>query len=208
MTCIVAYKDIDRIFMGGDDIAAYSDSASYDKRSYTHSKVFSKTLKNKVSIKHPNSNSRTVLIGYTTSFRMGQILEYNFELPEFDPETISSNMEYMVKFFIPALYNLFDEHLYIKKSDAGEASGGEFIVAFEDNIFTISDDFSVMEFEEPYTCVGCGESYALGALHVASKHMSTNSIDVPNGENIVRAALKAAAKFSGFVGDKTNIIST
>jgi len=100
------------------------------------------------------------------------------------------------------------DHLYIKKSDASEISGGEFIVAFENNIFTISHDFSVMEFEEPFACVGCGQSFALGALHVASEHMSTKSIDVSNGENIVRTAIQAAEKFSGFVGNRITVIST
>jgi len=209
MTCIVAYKDLyGKIYMGGDDIAAYPDSESYAKRSYAHSKIFTKTLKNDVSIKHPDSNPRPLLIGYTTSFRMGQILEYHFDVPKLNPETISNNMEYMVKSFVPALYELFDDNLYIRKSDASEISGGEFIVAFENNIFTISYDFSVMEFKGPFACVGCGQSYALGALYVASEHMSTKSINVSNGENIVRAAVKAAAKFSGFVGDNITILST
>jgi len=109
MTCIVAYKDIDRIYMGGDDIAAYSDSESYAKRSYAHSKIFTKELKNKTSIKNPDANPRPLLIGYTTSFRMGQILEYHFNVPRLDPEVITNNMEYMVKSFVPALYDLFDQ---------------------------------------------------------------------------------------------------
>ena len=60
MTCIIGLKHADRIYIGGDRCGA----AGYSVTVRTESKVFMRE----------DSLDRPFLFGYTSSFRMGQLL--------------------------------------------------------------------------------------------------------------------------------------
>jgi len=112
MTCIVGYKDNrGKIFMAGDRMAA--NTGRYETYPTAHPKVFYKG----VSIAEGDgSYTSKMIIGYTTSFRLGQLMEYKLEIPKF--KVGESNMSYMVEKFIPSLIDLIDKNYYGKKSDA------------------------------------------------------------------------------------------
>ena len=85
MTCIIAFIDQ----KGVGHMAA--DSAGTNTEYHTQSlRKQSKIFRN-----------GEFIFGFTTSFRMGQILQYNFHPPE-RPENIT-DMVYMVTRFIPAV---------------------------------------------------------------------------------------------------------
>lgn len=171
MTCIVALKDDSHICIAGDSAALYS--SDYSIRIRKDSKVF---------------NNNKFLIGFTTSFRMGQVLRYKFKPPK---NTRNDIMEYMVADFIEEVRKVF--------VDTG-FTNGTFIVIYRGEIFTIENDFQVSHCVDPYAAVGCGAQYALGALYM----MEGRKIDIRAKAN---HALSAAEKFSSGVSKPFDIIA-
>src|SRR4051794_21483555 len=89
MTCIVGLARGGKVFIGGDSagVAGWELSVRRDRKVFRNGEF---------------------LIGYTTSFRMGQILEHGFKPPPF-PKSASLN-RYMVVDFINAFRASLKEH--------------------------------------------------------------------------------------------------
>lgn len=157
MTCIVAIREEGKIVIAGDS-AACSDEGLIEVRQ--DPKVF---------------ECDDYLIGYTTSFRMGQILHHNTALPK--PETKKDGFAFMVREFIPAVQRAFEEHKFAKTlsrgetldtghwGETGQAWAGKFIVGFHGQVFVIYSDYQVAMPELPYAAIGSGAKVAYGALH-------------------------------------------
>ena len=135
------------------------------------------------------------IIGFTSSFRMGQLLRYSF-LPPARKEG-QEIFAYMVTDFIDAVRTCLKQGGYAKIEN-NEDLGGIFLVGHKGRLFTIESDFQVCETILPYAAVGCGGTYALGSLY------STDDV-IPSVERLTRA-LRAAAEFSAGVRDPFNII--
>ena len=175
MTCIVALKDGDNIWMGGDAGA----SSGYHTQSTIAPKVFG-----------INDN---ILIGYTSSFRMGQLLQFHTlaHSDEFD-------LMYMVKEFVPSIRKLFKDEGYARV-DNNEEYAGRFIVVSRGRIFEVNSDYAVLEYHDDFYSVGSGSSYALGALH-AMRHERSS-------EAKVLMALETAAHFTNTVKPPFTVLS-
>lgn len=168
MTCIVGIVQDNKIYMGGDS-AGVSDLDITIRRD---PKVF---------------RVGEFLLGFTSSFRMGQILMHDF-----DPPKIKENADpfrYMIKKFIPAVREAFKDGGYLEKNNEAD-QGGTFLVGIRGRLFVIEDDFQVGESHDGYLSVGCGSKYALGSLY-ETRHQ-------PPMERIEKA-LNAAEHFSGGV---------
>lgn len=176
MTCIVAIEKDGKVFMGGDSAAV----ADWDIQQCANSKIF---------------EVDKFLIGYTTSFRMGQILEYYLSVR--DIKDGESKTQFMVKAFIPAVRALFAEHGF-SEIESNKESGGVFIVGFMGEAFTVYSDFQVQRYTDGFCAVGCGASYALGALAV---------LDDFDPKKTLLEALATAGKFSIGVSPPYNLIS-
>lgn len=177
MTCIVGLIDNGRIFMGGD---SQGTSGSY-KGTLKTKKVF---------------QNGEFLIGYTTSYRMGQLLQHSFNPPI--PKEDQDILTYMTTDFINAIRDCMKKGGYAKCSN-GEESGGTFLVGFRGRLFEIQDDFSVLESEHAFNSVGCGSSFALGSL------ISTETLP-PKAR--ISMALSAAETFSSGVGGPMYILES
>lgn len=102
------------------------------------------------------------LFGFTSSFRMGQLLGYKFTPPlhhsEWDAE------RYMTTIFIDALRDTLKAGGYARTND-GEERAGTFLVGYRGRIFHVCSDYQVGENVHPFDAVGSGAQVALGALH-------------------------------------------
>lgn len=185
MTCIVAIKHNDKIYMGGDSLGSTS--------------TFSKTVRldEKVFI------NGEMILGFTSSFRMGQILQYVMEAPE-RPEGIS-DMKYLVAYWIPALIDTFADAGYRgEKGDYDHEEtriGGEFLLGYRGTLYCIEGDFQVGIPEEQYAAIGCGQDLALGAIYAAKQSGAKDPT------KIITVALEAAEKYSAGVQRPFKLLS-
>lgn len=183
MTCIVGLVDNGITYIGGDSCG----SNGYSKTTRADKKVFK--LK----------DTSNAILGYTSSFRMGQLLMYATELIDNRDEP-NINHEYLVTKFIPNVIKLFENGGYSKNID-GEKEGGFFLLGYKDNLYKIESDYQVGISVDNYDACGCGEDYALGSLK------TTENLDLSPIDRI-HMALQAASKFSTGVAAPFYIINT
>ena len=126
------------------------------------------------------------VIGYTTSFRMGQLLQF-MSLPEYESGELD---EFMVTRFIPAVRTVFKDGGFAKVENVVEV-GGVFLVGIAGKLFRIDSDFQVSERADGIDAVGCGADYALGAYWAMEGQLDIQP-------RMIRA-LEAATYFSGGV---------
>lgn len=177
MTCIIAYKDKDKIYMAGDSAGVGGGKTVVRK----DEKVFI---------------NGEMIFGFTSSFRMGQILRYNFTVPKQEDE---SDMKYLVATFIDEVTKCFRENNF-GEEEKSVKDGGVFMIGYNGNIYTVYSDFQICKVEKDFNSVGCGEEYALGALTA----LESTSFSVPEK---IELAMKAAEYYSTGVRGPFNIIS-
>jgi len=167
MTCIVAVAKSGNVWMGADSagVGGLSLRVRNDPKIYRVGEF---------------------LFGFTSSFRMGQLLGYTFVPPK---QVCGPIEQYMSTDFIDVLRKTLKDGGFAKV-DSSVESGGTFLVGYRGRIFKICDDFQVAEGIEPFDACGCGEEIALGALF-------TSQGKEP-GER-VHLALEAAEAFSAGV---------
>ncbi len=146
MTCIVGMvhgpKRARTVYIGGDSASV----AGWTARVTKLPKVFRKG---------------PFLIGYTTSFRMGQLLEHALAVPAQKGER--DDMKFMVTVFAEHVRALLKER-GMAKVEAGAESGGQFLVGYRGRLYSVQSDFQVNEMADGFDAVGSGAEYALGAL--------------------------------------------
>jgi hypothetical protein len=175
MTCIVALIHENKVYLGSD--AAASDDKTGLIVQRTDPKVF------KVG---------QFGIGFTDSFRMGQILQFNWTPPKYVPTAGNKNLDkFMRTKFVDSIKEVFKEHGYGNFGSGTEDGdeGGIFLVAVvgTGRIFTMDMDYHIGEADVMYMAEGSGQQVALGSLY------STTQIKTPRRR--VRMALEASAKF-------------
>jgi ATP-dependent protease HslVU (ClpYQ) peptidase subunit len=181
MTCIVGIvdKENDCVIMGADSLA----SSDVHKEVRKDTKIF---------------RNGEFTIGCTSSYRMIQLLQYSFVPP---PVNTTDIHRYMCTDFVNAVRSCFTEGGFLKKEDTGKESGGTFLVAYKNRLFSIEDEFEVGEIHDNYNAVGSGFAFALGSLH------ATDGMSIyPHIR--VRMALNAAAHHSPSVGGVLMILTT
>jgi len=144
-------------------------------------------------------DTKNAILGYTSSFRMGQLLMYaNGLIDKRDEPNIDH--EYLVTKFIPNIINLFESGGHSKNNN-GEKLGGEFLLGYKDKLFHIECDYQVGISAKNYDVCGCGEQYALGSLK------TTENMNLSPFEKI-HLALQAANEFSTGVSTPFYILNT
>ena len=167
MTAIAALVDSNGdIYIGADSSGVCSDTLNLTIRS--DEKVFLK--------------GDDFVIGFTTSFRMGQVLKHQFVVP-LRPEGISDE-EYMVKYFVEGVRACFA---------ATGATAGRFVVGYRGKIYDIENDFQVGCPSDWFYACGCGENLCKGALYAMLKTTELSA------ESKVLMALEAAEHMSAGV---------
>ena len=180
MTCIVGIVDRDGVYIGGDSSGVSTESLALQIRA--DEKVF---------------RNKDFIFGFTTSFRMGQILRYDFVPPIHPPE--KSTYHYMVSNFIKGVRNSLRVGGFLCKENLVE-KGGTFIVGYRKSLFIIESDFQVAQVVDNFTAVGCGADYAKGVLWELRDSKT-------RPKEKIRRALKAAEHFSAGVRRPFKIIT-
>lgn len=127
-----------------------------------------------------------MVFGYTSSFRMGDLLRYALDLGDNPPPADDTLDRWMRVTFVDAVRACFEAGGYLRTKE-GVQCGGTFVVGVHGRLFGIEDDFQVGELAAGYTAVGSGYLAALGALHALTD--GRKRLSPPD---VVLAALKAA----------------
>ncbi|MFH0902328.1 MAG: hypothetical protein V2A73_16980 [Pseudomonadota bacterium] len=168
MTCIVGLVEEGTVYIGGDSAGV----SGLDLTVRADEKVF---------------RSGPFLMGFTSSFRMGQLLRYALTPPLHDPEMDID--KYMVTVFVNAVRQCLKDGGYARKEHEVE-SGGTFLVGYKGRLFEINGDYQVGRPLDGYAAVGCGAQIAHGALFASAERPP---------EKRVLMALDAAERFSAGV---------
>jgi ATP-dependent protease HslVU (ClpYQ) peptidase subunit len=171
MTCIVALRDNGGVYMGCDSagVGGYSRVNRVDPKIYKVGEM---------------------LIGFTTSFRMGQLLGYSLTAPKHHADVTIEH--YMTVEFVNAVRDCLKAGGWAEK-EKDQERGGNFLVAYRGRIFEMEGDYQVGERAEPYNAVGCGFDLALGSFYASQRSEGMAAKDR------VQLALETASAFSAGV---------
>jgi hypothetical protein len=174
MTCVVGLIKSGKVFLG-------SDSAAVDEKG---GHIFAQ------------KNPKVFTVGqygiaFIDSFRMGQILQYDWSPPRF-----TGNAKALDKFmrtkFIESVKDAFKAGGFgsIGANNGEEDTGGIFLVAVRGTgrLFYIDEDYQVGENIIPYYAEGAGQDYALGSLFTSQ--------NMRDPYKRMELALNAASQFS------------
>lgn len=177
MTCIVGLVQDGVVYMGGDSagVGGYSLSQRGDQKVFTNAGY---------------------IFGFTSSFRMGQLLRYRFVPPPCHTWDLE---RHMATDFVDGVRECFKEHAYGEWVNS-EQQGGTFLVGTQGRLFVVQSDFQVGWNVAPYNAVGCGDDLALGALY-ATEGLGWEPV------KRVETALRAAEAYSAGVRGPFTVIS-
>lgn len=176
MTCIVGIVHKGAVYLGGDSagVGGLFLHVREDR------KVFEKD---------------GFVFGFTSSFRMGQLLQHSFVAPPARPS--DEPFAYMCTAFVDAVRACLKAGGYAKK-DSEVESGGTFLVGYAGRLFRVESDYQVAETVDGYDAVGCGAEVALGSLFTSKSASPAKRIET---------ALEAAHNFSAGVRPPFHVVT-
>jgi len=175
MTCIVGTRSRKGVILGGDSLA----SSGLEREVRKDPKV---------------GIVGEYVFGYSGSYRMGQVLLYDFDPPEPDRKTGPEVFEFLVTEFIPTLREAMSGAGVTKlDSSVEELGGANFLLGVYGHLFYVDDDYQVGWPSTPYWSIGSGREYATGAMYTAYKAKK-------RGEDLLSVGLTAAEAFNSGVG--------
>jgi hypothetical protein len=168
MTSIVAISTEEGVYLGGD----LAGSNGHNIGEVSQSKVFC---------------VGEFLVGYSGSFRAGQIVEYSWSPPDRILGVCDYN--YLVLQIIPSLMVILEGSGF-GGYDGTEVKGGNFLLVYEGRVYEVQEDYSILEWVQPVVCLGSGgdvtESICTGML-VVNEHLTKNK--KLKGPEIIATAL-------------------
>ena len=145
MTAIVGLARQGKVFVGGDSAGV----SGFDLTVRADPKVF---------------RNGPYLFGFTSSFRMGQLIRYALVPPEPKRDDLD---RFMATKFVDALRACLKEGGWARKESDRE-EGGCFLVGTRGRLYTVESDYQVGRAADGYAAVGCGDQVALGALYATA----------------------------------------
>lgn len=139
MTCIVAVKKDNKIYMSGDT----ADTADYEVRTMATNKIIKK---------------KRMLIGCAGAAKLLGVIQYNF-CPSYPSDDI---MKYFYTSFIPTLSQCFKDYEIPTEDGLYHC---ELLIGMSGRLFIIDSALQVNERVDDFEAVGSGSSYALGVLY-------------------------------------------
>lgn len=170
MTCIVAIKDNGNIHMAGDLMG----SDGFRGKVYDKSKVFIK---------------EGFILGYTSSFRMGQLLEYAWVPPT--QGVGQDDDSYIYVDVVNSFKSLFMDNGFGNK-DKVEIETGEFIFGWNGRLFLHQSNHSLLE-SDHYVTTGSGCYHAEAAIASLIEYGHKGAVE--DCEFMLSSAIEVASRF-------------
>lgn len=155
MTCILGLEFENKVFIGADSAAvdiSSTEPCDIDKVFYIND----------------------IIIGGCGSFRNIQIVNYFF-VPPIKKKNITSDIEYLVKQFVPSFSNCLKKHNCVSFSEEDTGTiAGQFLISYNNKLYRIDPDLHINRSKSGIDSIGSGELLAKGALTALVKHNSFN----------------------------------
>lgn len=142
MTCIVGIEHDGNVTIGGDSAAVEGMRIT----TRLDPKVF---------------RVGPYLIGFTDSFRLGQLLRFALDVPE--QSSTVSDFEHLCTVFVDAVRGCLRDG-GVAREEHGEETGGLFLVGYRGALYCVENDYHVGRAAIGYESIGCGSEFALGSL--------------------------------------------
>lgn len=170
MTAVCAVVHGGKVHMGGDSagVSGYALDVRADPKVFVNG---------------------AMVMGFTSSFRMGQLLHWRLAAPH-HPEGVD-DARYMATDFVDAVRQCLKDGGIARKENDVE-SGGTFLVGYHGKIWTVYDDYQVATQLQDFDAVGGGTDLCRGSLH------STAALDIEPRLRLA-VALEAAQAFNAGV---------
>jgi ATP-dependent protease HslVU (ClpYQ) peptidase subunit len=179
MTCIVGLEHKGAVWIGGDSAAVSGD----DIVSHSEPKVFF---------------NGPFLIGFSTSFRIGDLLRYALKPPV--PKKGQHVLAFLATTFVDKVRNLFREKGVLGTNGEDQTEdGATFLIGFRGSLYVVEEDFQVYQPLRGYHAIGAGDNPALGSLY---------SSDSREPQTRVLEALKASEQFCSVVRAPFHVLHT
>ncbi len=180
MTCIVGIKTKDNVFIGGDTLG----SNTFTGGSYVKPKVFKKGK---------------FLFGGCGSYRILQLLEFELTIPKIYVDEKTD--DYLYSRFVDAVRSCVKSGGALKLNDSVERMANcIFLFAYDNRLFTMQENFSILESTNDYDATGSGGYHAEASLY------STQGI-IEDPKERIKKAIICASNYVLSVNDKINIVS-
>jgi len=194
VTCVVGVRSKSGVLLAADSQFT-TDSGNGALRMANDSKTY--------------ALSELVAIAYCGSGRLGQILTYHLrELDE--PPVAMDEHEWAVRYFVDELRGALDAHGHLHTHRGVETLGwSAFLLAVRGRLFSVWEDFDVLEHAFPFDALGSGAEVAMGAMSslVVAADRRRPMADA-KAEEVASAGIAAAAEHTGYVGGKVTSVST
>jgi len=175
MTCIIGLEHEGTIYVGGDSAGVEESSLGICTRA--DEKVFL-------------TDSEEMIVGFSGSFRIGQLLRYALTIPA--QKVNQEDMAYLVTDFIDAVRTMQKDKGSMKKENELEEHSSAFLIGFNKKLYVVEQDFQVGRPLDNFAAVGCGADIALGAMY-ATKNLNMDP------EERIKLALEASVEFNAGV---------
>lgn len=149
MTCIIGYEEKGKVYMGGD-------SGAVDDFSTTS------THEEKVYHTHCQENESQFLIGYEGSFRMGQVVKYQFHPRKHYKEM--DDMKYLTTIFVDDLIECLDVNNVLTRTFEERIETDRMLLGYKGKLYAIDADFNVLRNRMGFDTIGSGFEIARGAM--------------------------------------------
>lgn len=182
MTCIVGLEHGGKVYLGAD--SAGVDGLDLEVRA--DEKVFERG---------------GMVFGFTSSFRMGQLLRYSLKVPKQKPGV--TDAAFMSTVFVDAVRECLKKGGFAHLKE-GVEGGGNFLVGYRGKLYAVEDDYQVSR--QLPTESGRDVFWAVGCAHAIAKGSLFASPDTLAPKIKLKTALQAAERFSAGVRGPFNFV--
>jgi len=183
VTAIVGLEHLGAVYIGGDSAAIETDTM-----------MISVLKDEKVFI----DDSDRFIMGFSGSYRVGQLLRYSMKIPDPPP---GDRMHYMVNAFIDTFRHMVKSKGVLTSNTGTDQQDAEVIVGLDGLLYVIDSDFQVNRPKLGYFAIGIGGPIAMGAMYATKKSRM-------KPEKRITLALKAAAEHNASVRPPFHILKS
>lgn len=197
MTCIVAVKDGNNIWMGSDSFVGTSHGT---KHQIKNSKTYTETL----------ACGTRLIFGFCGYLKTKDIIQFT-KKPSIDiigEVNYLDLKEYIITKLIPSISSSLENYGFLKREDSiASMNDSSFLLGIkpvngEAQIFKIEECLQICSYSTDYYSIGSGAEYAEGALSVLYNEVFHDTI---SPDRIIKIALKAASLHNAYVMEPFDI---